>query len=1011
LKPSFLDSISPRRKQLVLWTAAAFLVYTIAGFFLLPPVVRVVTVKQLSKRLNRPVRIQKLRLNPYRFSATIGGLLIKYQDGAPLVSWDEVYVNFQLASFFTHAWVFKEVRLSQPFVSVRVNKDYTLNFSEIVARLSPVAPSGSTASGRCWRIKRLHLTGAKAAFTDLTPRLPFHRTVGPFEVTLLDFRTDPGNRNGYAFSGVTDGGERFSWQGFFSLDPLRSEGELALEGISLLQYAPLYQDLFRFEIQDGVVNLHSTYRYERSAATHLLSITNTTFALKELRVVEKATGQTVIEIPSLVVTGASVDALARQAEASTVTLAGGRFRLRRNHDTSVNALELAKPAAAAPETPGGILLLLRAMTNVVAMLLNTTNLSQGTIGELNLTNCALHLEDLVNSQPVRLDLEGLVLKATNLSNRAGTNVSAEVLLRWNTNGTMRAGIKASVSPPQAEVTLDFDNLNLLPLTPYLEPYLDVHVLGSKLGLAGTLRLHSRKEKLPEVRFQGDAWLDGFATAAGSAAEGLLRCNSLRLSGIAAELNPPAVSVAEAKLEDLFARLVIEPNRTLNLVNALRLGLTNTVTALPSTNTAVTVQPKVSVALLVVSNANLHFIDRSLLPNVNIQLEHLNGTLSGLSSEAPQRAELQLQGTVDKTARAEITGKLNPWNSKQPMDLTLLLKEMDLLPEDPYSGKYLGYRLRKGKLSAQLSYQVTAGRLKAENRLILDQLTLDQKVDSPDATRLPVRLAIALLKNRDGRIALEIPVSGSLDDPQFNLGKVAYRALETVLTRAVTSPFATLSALFGGKGEELSFQDFEPGSTNLLPAALTKLDVLAKGLQERPDLQLELQGSTDPVADLEALRRAKWNQASREPAGHGAGNLFPATSNAPGDAVPAVQSLRKAFAFEKGSPALRYSSTLFNTPTVRESESTQEPLRAFADTRGATALMLIFAPAATAAPDRERELLEGVEIAPEALPTLAVERARNVRAYLLQTGKVEPQRITESAQGLASKGSRVYVRLQ
>ena len=248
-----------------------FLLYSVFGFLLLPPIVRVIAVRQVSKLLDRPVTIQKVRLNPYRFSATIRGLLVKDKDGATLIAWDEAYVNFQLASLFAHAWVFKEVSLSQPFVRVRVNKDYSLNFSDVLARLSPNIPSKSAEPGkrRPWRINRLRLTGAKVAFTDLTPRMPFERTIGPLEMTLLDFRTDSGNKNHYAFSGITDGGEQFSWKGFFSLDPLRSEGEFSLDGVSLTKYAPLYQDLVRFEIKDGVINLHSTYRYERSAATHL----------------------------------------------------------------------------------------------------------------------------------------------------------------------------------------------------------------------------------------------------------------------------------------------------------------------------------------------------------------------------------------------------------------------------------------------------------------------------------------------------------------------------------------------------------------------------------------------------------------------------------------------------------------------------------------------------------------------------------------------------------------------
>ena len=195
-----------------------------------------------------------------------------------------------------------------------------------------------------------------------------------------------------------------------------------------------------------------------------------------------------------------------------MTVTGGRFVLRRNKDTSVNAIEWLKPADSAPPAPGGILLLLRAMTNLVALLLNTTNLANGAIRDLSFTNCALHLEDLVNLQPVRLDLEDIAIRAKNVSNRAGTNMSAAISLRWDTNGTIRADIKAALSPGNAEVVLKLDQLNLGPLAPYLEPYLDIFVLGSKLGLNGTIRLTNRKGVLPEVRFQGDARLDGFSSA-------------------------------------------------------------------------------------------------------------------------------------------------------------------------------------------------------------------------------------------------------------------------------------------------------------------------------------------------------------------------------------------------------------------------------------------------------------------------------------------------------------------
>src|SRR6266545_2758644 len=227
------------------------------------------------------------------------------------------------------------------------------------------------------------------------------------------------------------------------------------------------------------------------------------------------------------------------------------------------------------------------------------------------------------------------------------------------------------------------------------------------------------------------------------------------------------------VDDAYARLAIETNGTINLLTALHLEGTNaasespsparpvktrrgkkepviaTETPLPSTGTlALSLPAKISVGSIVLSNAHLEFSDRSLQPNVNASIEEVSGTISGLSSDELQRADVNLAGKVDKTAPVEITGKLNPLNQKQPTDLKIVFKNMDLHPAGPYSGKFLGYRLNKGKLSLDLTYHISERTLKSQNLIVLDQLMLGEKVESPDATKLPVRLAIAVLNDRN-----------------------------------------------------------------------------------------------------------------------------------------------------------------------------------------------------------------------------------------------------------------------
>jgi hypothetical protein len=260
--------------------------------------------------------------------------------------------------------------------------------------------------------------------------------------------------------------------------------------------------------------------------------------------------------------------------------------------------------------------------------------------------------------------------------------------------------------------------------------------------------------------------------------------------------------------------------------------------------------------------------------------------------------------------------------------------------------------------------------------------------------------------------LNLPVSGSLDDPQFNFQTVVYRALETALLKIVTSPFAALSSLFGGKGEELSFQEFQPGSTNLLPVAMANLDILAKALYERPELQLEIEGSVDPVADLAALRLDKLHHQLPEQKSKPL--LFAADISRDTEATPQVRTLWRTAPNQKGAAALRSSvpfwTTVTNWPGPAETNVSTH-LRMFADERGATALMRVITPQAPREDLDHGSELQSVELPPRALPALANERAGTVRTYLIQTGRVQQQRITETARGASSKGSRVYLWLQ
>jgi len=383
--------------------------------------------------------------------------------------------------------------------------------------------------------------------------------------------------------------------------------------------------------------------------------------------------------------------------------------------------------------------------------------------------------------------------------------------------------------------------------------------------------------------------------------------------------------------------------------------------------------------------------------------------------------------VDNVGPVDVTGEINPFSGTQTNRIKISVKNVDLTPTSPYSGKFAGYRIARGKLNLDLTYEIVGKKLSAKNVITLDQFTFGEKVDSPDATHLPVRLAVAILKDREGKIVLDVPIEGSLDDPKLRIHKVVTRAIVNILTKVATSPFSLLGAVFGGGGEELSYQDFAPGSAELSPDSAKKLDSLVKGLYERPGLNLEISGSVDPASDRDGLQRAeldrqlrarKWlalrksdratntvdqivltpderkslvrklyNEALSD------GKITPAIIAASTNLTAIAAQIKSHVSSEKGATLLAKGSQtgVSKSPAV----STQSKLPPLAD-------------------PKEALLAAVIPVGDGDLETLAANRAKAVRAYILQTGKVEATRLflTEGQTGgMRSEGSRVYLQFQ
>jgi hypothetical protein len=333
------------------------------------------------------------------------------------------------------------------------------------------------------------------------------------------------------------------------------------------------------------------------------------------------------------------------------------------------------------------------------------------------------------------------------------------------------------------------------------------------------------------------------------------------------LEPFRLRIGEISLTDFYSRLILGADGKINL-QKLTIQKEEGESDAPAQDKAVaksadkpssapasgSSDKAISIGKINLQGGNVHFSDFFIKPNYSANLTSVQGAISELKPETP--GDLDIQARLDNAAPVDIKGKINPLSKELFLDLVADAKEIELSPMTPYSVKYVGYGIEKGKLSFNVKYKLDNRKLSADNKIILNQLTFGDKIESPDATKLPVLLAVALLKDRNGVIDVDLPISGSLDDPQFSVGGIILRIIINIITKAVTAPFSLLAAAFGGggSGDDLRYIEFDNGRSNINQAGQTKIATLAKALNNRPALNLELTGRVDPATDLEGLKR-------------------------------------------------------------------------------------------------------------------------------------------------------------
>lgn len=905
-------------------------------------------------------------------NVTLRELRIRGNDKRPMLHLPLVKVAISPSDPVSREFRLASLTVNDPEVDAAIDRGGRLNLLALSPRNEGgngnpdrAGPSESGAesagTGLKMSVETVRLTGGKIRFSDASRGIPFRTDLSGIRIDVDRLGTEKGKTADVLLSFLTEAGETFDLKGNLTIDPPSSEGTAALGKVVLKKYAPFYGNAVRFDVAGGSLDVRSGYRFAPKEGDSGILLSGLAATLSDLRMKHREESDEFLKIPRLSVKEGSIDPDRREIVVGEAATERGTVTVRRGTDGAMNVARLL-----AVETSAGGAATSGPTAGNAAGKPSTGKPWRITLRSAAIDRYAVRFEDRTTDPPVALSLDRLRLRAENLTTERNRKGKLSFSTAVEREGSVSLGGAFSVDPPSLRAKVRVSGLPIGPVQPYFTDRVKVLVTGGTVAAEGDVSIDAGGGSATRVGYKGEASVSGFSSVDKARGEEFLKFATLHIGGVEAGNPPATVSINEIALSDFYSRIVVNPDATLNVQGIVvkEAELPDNVSARPvpasPDNAANPPAASVRIEAVTLQGGTILFSDQYVKPNYTASLVEIGGRISGLSSEESRQADVDLRGKLENSAPLEIRGKINPLAGNLFVDLAVDFKDMDLSPLSPYTGRYAGYGIRKGKLSLGLKYHIEKKKLDAENKVFLDQFTFGEAVDSPDATKLPVRLAVALLTDRKGEIRLDLPVTGRIDDPKFSVWGIVLKIIVNLLVKAATSPFALLGALFGG-GEELSYLEFEPGLSVPPPAEAGKIGNLAKVLNERPALKLEIEGHVDPERDMEALRQLSFRrkvaaQKVKEVARGGA-------------AAPAIDNVRVEPAEYPKYLARAYKEEKFPKPRNLLGMARDLPV-----------------------PEMEKLMLTHIQVTSDDLRQLAVQRASGVRDRLLLSGKVEPDRV-------------------
>ncbi|WP_412023612.1 DUF748 domain-containing protein [Burkholderia cepacia] len=830
----------------------------------------------------------------------------------PLFAARGVHVAATSLEPLRNALHFDEIRIDQPVVDLSRDKQGVLNVEKLAAQpaAAPKAAEGKPAASGAAASSADAASGAKAeADAKETP---------PLDLTIRHFAIDGGTINvddrvpatpnavsltklaatldGFSLQGKTPAKYTLSTslsrggdvraEGAFTLAEKQADTKLTIDALALPALQPYLGEATRARVLDGTLGATINAKTDWGKTPLEAQVADSTVSLKSLKIATPDSKTPAIVLPDASAKIAKVDVATRTAEIASVDASGLALDVKRLKDGNIDLAALAGPAQASVPK--------RTVAHKAAVAAPSWHYR---IDALNVKDSSANFTDLSTPRPVKLAIKPLELSVQKLSDDMTKPLPVQLKATLNRKGSLNVTGDVTAQPLKLGLKINGNRLDAAAFEPYFGSALNATIASALLNAQGNLTFAQVKDA-PRATYRGDVALVDVRMLDKATSDPFAGWRSLALTNLKANYDEKGTDVDAARVtfSNFYGRVLLDAQGRLNLkdVVAKETGPAQSLTRDANKGEPVPLSPQAASAPavaqaasaasatvvvkaatppqnpvrmhfgeLLLQNGRVTYTDNFIKPNYTANLVAIKGTIGAFGTDSTTSAPVDVAANLSGNGPISIKGSVNPLIEKPALDLTATAHDIELTNLTPYSAKYAGYPITKGKLNVDLHYQLVNDQLQANNHIFIDQLTFGDRVENDTATKLPVKLAISLLKNTRGQIDVNLPVSGSLANPEFSVGGLIWHAVLNLIAKAVTSPFTLLANAFGGGGEDLGYVEFAPGTYALTDTQQKKLDTVVKMLTEKPSIRLDLIGRVDPAKDTPGLRDAYVDRLVRQ----------------------------------------------------------------------------------------------------------------------------------------------------